>query len=310
MGIAGGGRNLPLHTMKLHPLKKGDWIAVAAPSGPFDRARFLKGVSLLKKAGFRVAYSSAIFQRHHRLPYLAGEDLKRAKALNHALRHPRYKAVLFARGGFGCQRLLPLLKGRIRPRVVVGLSDLTVLLNFLWQRHRLLTFYGPMVAPHLTSKERVRKLVQSLTEPKFSLRHPLRAKKILNRGTAEGTLVGGCLSLIVSTLGTPWEVKTDGSLLFLEDTHEEPYAVDRMLTQLEQAGKLRRVKGILLGTFRNGKTLFPHAIETVFRERLKGFRGPVLWGLRFGHCKDPLILPIGGKARIRENQVILTRGVF
>ncbi len=289
------------------PLKRGDLIAIAAPSGPFDRNRFLKGVALLKKSGFRITYEKGIFSRKD---YLAGDDRRRARELNRHLSDPRSKALLIARGGFGTQRLLPLLQPNCHPKVVVGFSDLTVLLNYLWQRYRLPSFYGPMVAPHLIHRDNVSRLVQALTDPRFMTKQPLLAKRALKPGKAEGRLVGGCLSLVTSTLGTPWEINTSGALFFLEDTHEEPYAVDRMMTQLDQAGKFKNVRGILFGTFRQGRTLFPAKIEAVVREKLKDFPGPVLWGVRFGHCPKPLLVPVGGRGRIEGKKLLITEGIF
>lgn len=293
--------------MKLIPLQKGDCIIVAAPAGPFDRSRFLKGVSLLKKAGFRVRYEPGIFSRKG---YLAGDDSRRLREIKTALADPKAGALLFARGGYGCQRLVSHLGGRCRPKVVVGSSDLTVILIHLWKRFRLRSFYGPMVAPHLILPKNVERLRRALTDPLFHAKQRLVARKALRPGRASGRLIGGCLSLIASSLGTPWEIDTDGCILFLEDTHEEPYEVDRMLTQLEQAGKLKKIRGIVLGTFRQKKILFPASVEAVFREKFRRFHGPVLWGLRFGHCPDPLLIPFGGEGRIEGRRLILTRGVF
>jgi muramoyltetrapeptide carboxypeptidase len=288
------------------PLEKGDLIAVAAPAGPFDRKKFHHGVFLLKKAGFGMALRKDITARRG---YLAGDDARRAAELNEALASP-FSALLFARGGYGCQRIAPLLKPKIHPKIVMGSSDVTVLLIHLWKRYRLPSYYGPMVAPHLTQPKTVRRVARALTDPKFFDRQSIIAKSALKGGSAAGTLVGGCLSLVIATLGTPWEIDARGKILFLEDTNEEPYAVDRMLTQLEQAGKLKGVKGLVFGTFKQGKTLFPKSIREVLREKLKKFRGPVLWGVRFGHCKDPLILPFGGEGRIRGNRLVVTRGIF
>jgi muramoyltetrapeptide carboxypeptidase len=296
--------------LKLQPLKKGDVIAIAAPAGPFDRGRFLRGVALLRKAAFKTSFRRDIFSRHPRLGYLAGDDRRRAQELRSWLQAREPKALLFARGGFGSQRILPLLDGRLRPKVLVGSSDLTALLNYLWKKRRLPSLYGPMVAPHLILPKNVSRIVRALTDPGYFRKQTLTAKKVLKPGGASGRLIGGCLSLLISTLRTPWEAETRGSILFLEDTNEEPYAVDRMLTQLEQAGKLKGVRGIVFGTFRQGKILFPPKVEKVLRERLKTFRGPVLWGLRFGHCRDPLIIPFGGIGRIKGNQLLIEKGIF
>ncbi len=288
-------------------MKKGDRIAIAAPAGPFKRQAFLRGVHLLKKTPFEVFFHPDIYAQHH---YLAGEDKRRLKELRDHLADPSLKALLFARGGFGTQRLLPSLRPKCTPKVVVGSSDLTVLLNFLWKKYRLPSYYGPMVAPHLTLPENVSRLYRALTNPDFFKSQRLVAKKILNPGEAKGVLIGGCLSLLTSTLGTPWEFDTRGSILFLEDTHESSYRVDRMLTQLEQAGKLKSVRGIVFGTFRQGQTYFPSKIQAVVREKLKTFKGPVLWGLRFGHHPRPLIIPFGGTGHIHGNQLKIIKGIF
>ena len=248
---------------------------------------------------------------------MAGSDRRRLTELTEALQDKTAKALLFARGGYGTQRLLPTLNGhRISPKVVVGLSDLTVLLNYLWQQHSLPSLYGPLVAPHLGNPINSKRLARALTEPDYFQRQKLTAREILGcRGVlpyapTRGILVGGCLSLIISTLGTPFECDTVHKILFLEDTQEEPYAVDRMLTQLKQAGKLKQVRGIVLGTFLLKNKLFPAKIKNVVQECLKDFPGPVLWGVRFGHCPDPLIVPIGLPARIEGHQLIIEKGIF
>ena len=295
--------------LKLKPLKKGDPVAVAAPSGPFDRQQFLKGVGELQKVGFRVGFQKNIFARHKVLKFLAGDDARRASELNRYLSDDS-KAILFARGGFGCQRILPLLKGPCSPKVVVGLSDVTVLLNHLWQKFRLPSLYGPMVAPHLTEPHNVRRLVLALTRSDALRKQDLPARAVIRSGQAQGTLVGGCLSLVASTLGTPWEIETKNTILFLEDTDEQPYATDRLLLQLEQAGKFKGVRGIVFGTFRQGKILFPKEIKQVIQERFKKFKGPVLWGLRFGHCPNPLFIPLGGVGRIQGKKLFIEQGIF
>jgi len=297
--------------VKLRPLKVGSRIGIAAPAGPFDRKRFLKGVRVLNRLGFRVQYGQDIFARNG---YLAGNDRRRARELIRFLQNRRVQALLFARGGYGCAPLLPLLlKNSIKPKVVVGFSDLTVILNFLWKGLRLPSLYGPMVATDLggvTHPKNAERLHSALIDPDFFEGQHLVAKSLLNPGQARGRLVGGCLQLIISTLGTPYDLETRGSILFLEDTGEEAYRVDRMITQLIQAGKLRGVRGIVLGTFKIGKQLFPTGIHRVFQDRLKWFRGPILWGVRFGHCENPLILPLGGIGRIEGRRLLIEKGIF
>lgn len=293
--------------MKPQRLTPGDTLFIAAPAGPFDRRKFLAGVAQLQKNGFRVRYRSDIFKR---LNYLAGDDRRRLVEIQEALTDPRSKAVLFARGGYGCQRLLTRLPRRIRPKILVGSSDLTVILNDLWKRFGLPSFYGPMVAPHLGDPKNAARLKRALTDPDFFQKQILKAKKIIRPGKAQGVIAGGCLSLIASTLGTPGEIDTKGKILVLEDTHEEPYRIDRLLTQMDQSGKFRGVRGIVLGTFRLRKVLFPSSIERVVRDRLNFFSGPILWGVRFGHCPDPKIIPLGVKARIQGDRLLVTQKLW
>jgi muramoyltetrapeptide carboxypeptidase len=281
-------------------------IAIAAPAGPFDRRRFQKGVALLKKAGFGVAYRSDIFARRD---YLAGDDRRRSRELTEALGAP-FSTLLFARGGYGCQRIVPLLKSKVASKIVMGSSDLTVILIHLWKKYRMPSYYGPMVAPHMSESKTVARVVRALTDPDFFDRQPLQAKTALRGGRAWGRLVGGCLSLVAATLGTPLEIDTKGCILFLEDTNEEPYAVDRLLTQLAQAGKFRGVKGLVFGTFKQKNILFPASVRKVIAEKFRTFPGPVLWGVRFGHCKNPLLLPFGGEGRIQGTRLVVTRGIF
>lgn len=292
--------------MKLKPLNADDLIAIAAPAGPFDRQRFRTGISLLKKAGFGVAMRKDITRKCN---YLAGDDNRRGTELAEALAAP-FPALLFARGGYGCQRIVPFLRIKPVPKVVMGSSDLTVVLMYLWKKFRMPSYYGPMVAPHFTDPKNVARVARALTDPLFFNRQPLVARQVLRTGKAEGTLLGGCLSLLVSTLGTSLELDTRGSILFLEDTNEEPYAVDRMLTQLEQAGKFKGVKGFVFGTFKQKDNLFPTAIRNVMIEKLAHLRVPILWGVRFGHCPDPLIVPFGGKGKIADNRLLITKGIF
>lgn len=292
--------------IRLRPLKEGARIGIAAPAGPFVRSHFLRGVRNLQRAGFKVSYRQGIFAHHD---HLAGDDRRRSEELSRLLFDPKIDALLIARGGSGTQRLLPALK-KIAPKIVVGLSDITVLLAALWKKHRLPSLYGPMIATQLVHPRTARHLAKILTRPDALEKQRLVAKKIFRPGHARGRLVGGCLSLVVSLIGTPWEIDTKGSILFLEDVDEPPYRIDRLITHLEQAGRLKEANGIVLGTFRLGKDHFPRSIEKLLRERLKNFQGPVLWGLRFGHHPNPLILPFGGIGRIKGRRLIIEKGIF
>ncbi len=291
--------------MQLRPLQKDAKVGIAAPAAPFSQGRFLRAVRNLRGLGLRVDFRKDIVSQHR---YLAGSDQRRSQELQRWLADPKIAALLFARGGYGTQRLLPKLQ-KVFPKIVVGFSDLTVLLVWLWQRHQLPSLYGPMLTSHLVDKRYAKKVVRMLQDPAKLRQQRLIAKKIIRPGRCRGRLVGGCLTLLASLLGTPDEIETNGTILFLEDTDEPPYAVDRLLTQLEQAGKFRKVRGIVLGSFRLKKTAFPSSIEKVFRDRLQHFSGPILWGIRFGHCPKPHLIPYGGMGRITGRRLILERAL-
>ena len=278
-------------------LHSGDTIALVAPAGPFDAAWFRAGQEALCHLGFELLSRHDIGARQG---YLAGSDRRRQQELQEMLERRDVAAVIAARGGYGTLRALPALRlaALRQPKIVIGSSDLTPLLLALWQHKRWVTFYGPMVAPHFghqASAAWLARLRRRLTTPQAWSGRSLSGTRTLRRGTAEGRLVGGCLSLLTATLGTPYEVETRGALLFFEDVNEAPYRIDRLLTQLLLAGKFRGVRGVAVGTLKGG--------ETVVRERLGGLGIPILWGLPFGHRPRPELVPIGIRARLAGDRL-------
>lgn len=280
-------------------LKLGDTIGIAASSSPFDRTEFERGVKTLQESGFKVVFRPDIFDRHR---YLAGSDQRRLDELIGLLKNPDIKAIFFARGGYGMLRLLPLLaqkKIAPSPKIILGYSDLTSLFIYLFQQWGWVTFYGPVVARDLGSslnQETKKHLMEALTQ--ISPLGPYSYPQTLSvrKGSCEGTLVGGCLSLVVASLGTPYEIDTNNKVLFLEDTNEKPYSVDRMLTQLVLAKKLKQVKGIFFGSFANGGELdhFREVVEDV----LQDFKGPILFNFPAGHGPIKVTLPLGIPVRL------------
>ena len=171
-----------------------------------------------------------------------------------AVEDPSVRAIIALRGGYGCARLIPLLdESRVREncKIFMGFSDLTTL-HLFFNKCGWITFHGPMAATEALaeiSAERERHLVSLWTDPDY--RPALRFSRLENwsSGAADGVLTGGCLSLVAASLGTPYEIRTEGKILFLEDTGEPPYRIDRMITHLRLAGKLDSAAGLLLGHF-------------------------------------------------------------
>ena len=286
--------------IKPSPLQKGDFIGVAAPASPFDRAEFEKGLKTLEDLGFRVKFREDIFASQR---YLAGPDERRRAELMEHFQDASVKAIVFARGGYGTLRILPRLDEktlRSNPKIVIGYSDMTPLLTYLHQSLSWVVFHGPVVAkgmgPSFGERGR-RSLLHCLTrpEPLGEVKSP--PLEYLKGGSAHSPLVGGCLSVVVATLKTPYEVETAGKILFLEDVNEKPYAIDRMLTQLILAGKLDRVKGLIFGPFQNCGT-DPDELKATLRDVLKDFPGPVVFGFPSGHMDDMMTIPLGLPVRL------------
>jgi len=295
--------SVPIH--KPAPLRRGDLIGIVAPAAAVDAAAVATGVHALEQLGFRVQVGSAVFRR---AGYLAGRDRERLDDLVEMFRNPDVKAILAARGGYGSGRLLPLLDpaiARENPKIVVGFSDLTFLLNDLLQRASLVTFHGPMAVSLAEHPQAAPRLARALTGDRRDWN--LSARDVIQPGTAEGVTVGGCLSVLVAMLGTPYAVETEGRILFLEDANEKPYRVDRMLTQLRQAGKLDRVAGIVFGEM-PGCVAHPDEATTVRDVVAQAFAGadyPVAFGLPTGHGVGSVTLPLGIRARLAGERLTL-----
>lgn len=287
------------------PLRPGDRIGVVAPAGAIEAAAVTAGVRILEQAGYEVRLGDSVFKR---VGYLAGNDAERAADLMAMFDDPEVDAVIAARGGYGSGRLLPHLDLEVirrRPKIFVGYSDLTFLLMRLVQDAGLVSFHGPMLAGLAQHRDGARALLALLSGDRSSWN--LTAAEIVQPGTAEGILVGGCLSVLVSTLGTPYEIQTAGRLLFLEDVNEKPYRVDRMLTHLRQAGKLEEVAGVVFGEM-PGCVADPNEAVTVRDAIAQAFANdpfPVVFGLPTGHGDGTVTLPLGIRARLAGERLTL-----
>lgn len=279
-------------------IRPGARIAIAAPAGPIEPAALARGRKALERLGFETVVRDDILDRDG---YLAGSDERRAAELMQHVRDPEVDAILCARGGYGCHRIVEALDAdafRAAAKLLVGYSDITTLL--LWQRRRagLIGLHGPMLerASGLVGESAsalVRMLQGTGPLPRF-------VGESLAPGWAEGRLVGGSLSVCVASLGTPWELDTRDAILMLEDVTELPYRIDRMLQQLRAAGKLDRVAGIALGGFTDCEDeRYPdRPLRRLVEELLGGLGIPVVLGLPFGHVDDNRPWPMGGRAAL------------
>jgi len=289
-------------------LNSGDVIGVLAPSGPPDERDLSMGVQRLEKLGFIVRLGDHIFKRWR---HLAAEDAQRTEDLHRFFSDPTIRAIVCARGGSGASRLIPHLDSKIiraNSKIFVGSSDVTTLLLYLTQTCGVVAFHGPMVAPNFGKKPSVltdEVFLKLLTRPEPAGRMDIPGVNVLKTGTAEGTLTGGCLTILSLSIGTPHAIKTRGSILFLEDIDEAPYKIDRMLTHLKQAGCFKGVQGIVFGKMVNcqPKPEEDYALEDVILDVLSDFRGPILYGFPSGHGEENVALPFGVKVRISNGGI-------
>jgi muramoyltetrapeptide carboxypeptidase len=289
-------------------LVPGSIIAVVAPASSAKPERIARGCENLERLGLQTTENIT-----KRKPdgYFSGPLKVRLAELQNALVRPGVDGVFCSRGGYGSAELLDGLKiARTKsPRIVCGFSDITSLHIFLWQQLRWVTFYGPLVAggfdagANATGGYDPNSFMYSMTSTKSGWSMPLRGET-LARGTATGTLLGGCITLLETSLGTPWELDTRGAILLLEDRGVKPYQLDRMLLHLKQAGKFKGVRGIVLGEFPDcdapeGSTIF---VSNVCERILGSLKIPIVYGAPVGHTTRPMLtVPFGVRARLRAS---------
>jgi muramoyltetrapeptide carboxypeptidase len=292
-------------------LVPGDRVVIVAPSGPVPRERLDSGLDILRGWDLDPVVAPHVLDRHPRLGYLAGEDRARARDLQEAWCDPSAAAVLCARGGYGAQRVIDLLDWDAMraagPKVLCGFSDITALQEAFAVRLGLSTLHGTMtaVASFLKDAPTQEHLRATLFEPETVRTITGPAARPLVPGTATGVTLGGCVSLLAAGLGTPHSRSgADGGILLIEDVGEEPYRLDRVLTQLLRSGWLDGVAGIALGSWvRCG----PYEdVRAVLFDRLGGLGVPIVEELGFGHCDSSLTMPLGVPAVLDADAGTLT----
>lgn len=282
-------------------LRQGDKIGLMAPASSFNREGFLAGCDRLRQMGYEPVYSANIFDREL---YFAGTAERRAREFQEFWRRDDIAGLICVRGGYGSNYLLELLDLRpvaARPKVLIGSSDITSLLTAIHDRTGLIGFHGPMVANDIARGTFDPSSWENALEGSMRWGVPTAGVEALHPGKAEGRLYGGCLSMLVASLGTPFEIQTDDKILFIEDIAEKPYRIDRMLMQLRLAGKLEKVRGFVFGEMLDclppkGET---YTLQQVIMRVLEPYNVPIVYGLKSGHVTSGNItLPIGVQAEL------------
>ena len=288
--------------IKPRALQPGDTIGIVAPASNIKLELLEQGCRELENLGFRTHYRSDIVSQFR---YFAGPDSRRRAEFLEMLRNPEINAIFCARGGYGSGHLIPELDPehlRANAKIVSGASDITTVLGAM-QRARVVAFHGPMVATSIRQGVHGynRNVLLGMLQLGENVHFPMDGTRVLCEGSAEGRLTGGCLSLVTASLGTSAEADTRDSIMVLEDIDAKPYQIDRMLTQLKQAGKFEGVRGIVFGEMPNCMQ-HPnqgYSLEEVLIDLLAGLKIPVLFGSPTGHSIRPnIIVPFGVRARL------------
>ena len=299
-------------TIKPKALVKGDLVGLITPGSFIDDEGLQKAINNIESLGFRVLLGENIRKSRG---YNAGTKQERVGDLHSMFSNEEVKAVWAVRGGYGCSGILSLIDFDLiksNPKIFIGYSDITVLLISIYKKTGLITFHGPVAASDFTNytKENVLSVLTS-TIPNQRL-FPSQENRIIadsnenyklrniNKGDAEGVLIGGNLTLITSLVGTEWAINYQDKVLFLEDVGEAPYKIDRMLIQLNQSMKLSRTKSVLFGVFTSvnkPKDELSLSLKQTLNDNIKDIGIPSTYGLSIGHIDNMLTVPIGVKAK-------------
>lgn len=301
---ASSGAQAGAGVLKPRALERGARVAAFAPASPGREEKVAAGIAELRRLGFIVEPPAVERPEGY---FAASAEARRAELLK-LLGDRRVDGVIGVRGGYGSNYLLGAdLVGAARaPKVVIGFSDLSSVQIFLWQQCRWVTFYGPMVAAGFNAGAGAAdgydepSLRSSISESGSEWKIPLRGEALV-RGEADGRLLGGALTIVEATFGTPWELDTRGAILILEDRAMKPYQIDRVLMHFKQAGKLEGVKGIVLGDFPECEPPVAGSptVRDVCARILEPLGIPVVFGAPIGHTLRPMLtIPLGVSARL------------
>ncbi len=294
---------------KLFLVKKGATIGLVCPAfHPRTNEEVNEFLTMLTKRGYKYKLGKTMMLKEG---YLAGSDEERAQDLMDMFLDPKIDAIFCYKGGYGCSRIIDKLDFDLikkNPKLIVGFSDITVLLNVIYQKCSFPTLHGDMGiclrhAPLNTVNNFFDLMENGFLAP---LKNSEQELTIINNGCAEGILVGGNLSLIYNLLGTPYEIDMKDKILFIEDVEEAPYSIDRMLCALKLAGKLKELKGVICGTFSSCTSESDQTVDELLDFYLHPLNIPVISNFECGHTNPFINLPIGLKVRLNTKEKSVT----
>ncbi len=302
---------IPNEKSKIRPkaLLKGDLIGITAPAGSiWNKTHIDKIQRLMTEMGFKIRLGKTLYEQDG---YLAGNDKIRAEELMAFYQDKQVKAIITMRGGWGCQRILGLLNYQIireNPKIIIGFSDITSLINVIYDKTGVITYHGPCGYSswgNFTIDQVKKALVYG--QP-YQMENPKTYNiscKTWVGGKARGELIGGNLTVLCALIGTEYEPNWKNKILCLEEIGEEPYRVDRMLWQMKQANVFRLINGLVIGSFKNCHPEEPHksfSLNEVFKQHFSNIKIPIYEGAAFGHIAPKFTLPLGIEVEIDADE--------
>ena len=298
-------------------LKKGDTIGIVTPAGVITEKQLNQTVEKIEELGYKAYYEKTVLSEYG---YFAGTDQERADELMQMFTNKNIDAIMCARGGYGAIRILDLLdyeQIKVNPKILIGYSDITALLTSIYENTGLIGFHGPLgissyndytlesfddilVNPKNHYKYPYQREVDSIENPEFDF-------YTINEGKAEGELIGGNMSVLVSMIGSKFETDFENKIVFLEEIDEKTYKVDRMLTQLLQASNLHKAAGIVLGIFAdcNVNDAPTFTLKETLIQLLAPLNIPTVYGFPFGHVSNKMTIPTGVLAKLNADKKTL-----
>ena len=281
----------PKYIKKPSRLIAGDTLGIIAPSSPFDKLKFRSGISVLEEMGFTVFFPETIFEQKG---YLAGSDVHRADIINSMFANPDIKGIICARGGYGALRILPMIDFNTvasHPKVFIGCSDVTVLLNAFYSKCGMVSLHGPMIESLAKALDQTKQSLCDVLLKEQALTVPCKDRVVIHSGMASGIMAGGNLTTLCHLIGTPFEPDFSGQILLLEDIGESPYRIDRLLMHMKLAGCFEQIRGIVLGSFKGCGE--PDLVYQIFDDIFSNDSFPILAGFDIGHDEPNLTIPFG-----------------
>ncbi len=287
----------------MKPLKKNSEIALIAPAGPITEDKLQKAQAKISELGLKSSYTNRILGQH---PFLAGSDKDRLQDLHEAFEDTSKDAILCIRGGYGTTRIVDDIDYSLikrNPKVFIGYSDITALLNSIWQKTGLITFHGVLGSSAFTdyTKQQFTELFFKKLVKNEITTFDKNEISIVKNGKAQGKLVGGNLALVCSLIGTNYEIDFTNKIAFFEDIGEDFYKIDRMLTQLLHTKTFKHAAGIIMGTFNecthegDDNSI---SLNDIFKDRFQNLNIPIINGFSFGHVDNQAIFPVGINAEL------------